>query len=245
MKYIVHGALGRMGKAVIAEVEKNGDEVVAKVDAGYSDNSGYKSIFDFKGEADAIIDFSFHTATASLLEYATKNNLPVVVATTGHTEDEKKAIIFAGKSVPVFYSGNMSVGIALWCDLVKKAVKVMDNAEVEIVEIHHDKKVDAPSGTALMLFDAVKEERQNAFSKVGRNGHSLRENGEVGISSVRLANVVGIHEVLISDGTQTVSLKHEAHDRALFAGGAVKAAAYIVGKKPGLYDMKRMLGDLI
>ena len=138
----------------------------------------------------------------------------------------------------------MSVGIALLSDLVKKAVKVMDKAEVEIIEIHHDKKVDAPSGTALMLFDAVKSERPNSVLKEGRSGNCLRQEGEVGISSVRIASVVGVHEVIVSDGKQTITLKHEAHDRALFADGALKAGNYLIGKTAGLYDMKKMLGDL-
>lgn len=243
MKYLVNGALGRMGQAVINSVKTQGGEVVA-VDCNFQEKAGYKSVFDVIEKVDVIIDFSFHTATKQLLEYAVKNKIPCVVATTGHTEEEKKDIINASKIIPVFYSGNMSVGIALLSDLVKKAVKVMDKAEVEIIEIHHDKKVDAPSGTALMLFDAVKSQRQNAVLKQGRSGNCLRQEGEVGISSVRIASVVGVHEVIVSDGKQTITLKHEAHDRALFADGALKAGNYIIGKNAGLYDMKKMLGDL-
>ena len=123
-------------------------------------------------------------------------------------------------------------------------VKVMKDAEVEIIETHHDKKLDAPSGTALMLFNAVKEEREKAFKVEGRSGHCLRQENEVGISSIRLCNVVGIHEVIVSNGVETITLKHEAHDRALFANGAVKAALYLAGKGAGLYDMKKMLGEV-
>lgn len=244
MRYIVNGALGRMGQHVIANLQAQNQEVVAKVDVNYTDNSGYKSIKEVKEQADCIIDFSFHTGTGELLEYAIDKNLPIVLATTGHTEEEKQAIFSASKKIPVFYSGNYSVGIALLQDLVKTTVKVMDKAEVEIVEIHHDKKVDAPSGTALMLFDAVKSERENAHARVGRSGHSLRQDWEVGISSIRIANVVGVHEVIVSDGTQTITLKHEAHDRALFALGAIKAGGYLIGKQAGLYDMKKMLSDI-
>lgn len=243
MKYLVNGALGRMGQAVINSVKAQGGEVVA-VDCNFQEKAGYKSVFDVIEKVDVIIDFSFHTATKQLLEYAIKNKIPCVVATTGHTEEEKKDIINASKIIPVFYSGNMSVGIALLLDLVKKAVKVMDKAEVEIIEIHHDKKVDAPSGTALMLFDAVKSERPNSILKEGRSGNCLRQDGEVGISSVRIASVVGVHEVIVSDGKQTITLKHEAHDRALFADGALKAGNYLIDKNAGLYDMKKMLGDL-
>ncbi|HBF44506.1 MAG TPA: 4-hydroxy-tetrahydrodipicolinate reductase [Clostridiales bacterium] len=243
MKYLVNGALGRMGQAVINSVKAQGGEVVA-VDCNFQEKAGYKSVFDVIEKVDVIIDFSFHTATKQLLEYAIKNKIPCVIATTGHTEEEKKDIINASKIIPVFYSGNMSVGIALLSDLVKKAVKVMDKAEVEIIEIHHDKKVDAPSGTALMLFDAVKSERPNSVLKEGRSGNCLRQENEVGISSVRIASVVGVHEVIVSDGKQTITLKHEAHDRALFADGALKAGNYLIGKTAGLYDMKKMLGDL-
>ncbi len=243
MKYLVNGALGRMGQAVINSVKAQGGEVVA-VDCNFQEKAGYKSVFDVIEKVDVIIDFSFHTATKQLLEYAIKNKIPCVIATTGHTEEEKKDIINASKIIPVFYSGNMSVGIALLSDLVKKAVKVMDKAEVEIIEIHHDKKVDAPSGTALMLFDAVKSERPNSVLKEGRSGNCLRQEGEVGISSVRIASVVGVHEIIVSDGKQTITLKHEAHDRALFADGALKAGNYLIGKNAGLYDMKKMLGDL-
>ena len=243
MKYLVNGALGRMGQAVINSVKAQGGEVVA-VDCNFQEKAGYKSVFDVIEKVDVIIDFSFHTATKQLLEYAIKNKIPCVIATTGHTEEEKKVIINESKIIPVFYSGNMSVGIALLSDLVKKAVKVMDKAEVEIIEIHHDKKVDAPSGTALMLFDAVKSERPNSILKEGRSGNCLRQDGEVGISSVRIASVVGVHEVIVSDGKQTITLKHEAHDRALFADGALKAGNYLIDKNAGLYDMKKMLGDL-
>ena len=243
MKYLVNGALGRMGQAVINSVKAQGGEVVA-VDCNFQEKAGYKSVFDVIEKVDVIIDFSFHTATKQLLEYAIKNKIPCVIATTGHTEEEKKDTINARKIIPVFYSGNMSVGIALLSDLVKKAVKVMDKAEVEIIEIHHDKKVDAPSGTALMLFDAVKSERPNSVLKEGRSGNCLRQENEVGISSVRIASVVGVHEVIVSDGKQTITLKHEAHDRALFADGALKAGNYLIGKTAGLYDMKKMLGDL-
>ncbi len=243
MKFIINGALGRMGKAVEKALTDQGQEFI-KVDINYANGEGFSEINQVTERVDAIIDFSFHTATPALLEYAVKTGTPIVECSTGHTAEEKELIFKASQKVAVFYSGNMSLGIAVLSDLVKKAVRVMGNTEVEIIEIHHDKKVDAPSGTALMLYDAIKEEREKANMVVGRNGYSLRGENEVGISSVRLSNVVGIHEVLISDGTQTITLKHEAHDRSLFALGAVDAAKYLAGKGAGLYDMKKMLGEL-
>ena len=242
MKFIVHGALGRMGRAVEKALTEQGHDFV-EVDINFEEGKGYKSIFEVKEKTDGIIDFSFHTATPDLLKYAVATKTPIVLCSTGHTDEERELITKASKEVAVFYSGNMSLGIAVLSDLVKKAVRVMGNADVEIVEIHHNKKVDAPSGTALMLYDAVKEERQEVKKVVGRNGYCLKEPNEVGISSVRLANVVGIHEVLISDGTQTLTLKHEAHDRSLFALGAVDAAKYLANKGAGLYDMKKMLSE--
>ena len=243
MKFIIHGALGRMGRAVEKALTEQGHDFI-KVDINFAEGEGYKSILEVSEPSDAIIDFSFHTATPDLLRYATQTNTPVVLCSTGHTEEEKELIMQTAKKVAIFYSGNMSVGIAVLSDLVKKAVRVMGNADVEIVEVHHNKKVDAPSGTALMLYDAVKEEREEIKKVVGRNGYCLKEPNEVGISSVRLANVVGIHEVLISDGTQTLTLKHEAHDRSLFALGAVDAAKFLANKGAGLYDMKKMLQEV-
>ena len=134
----------------------------------------------------------------------------------------------------------MSLGVALLADLVKQAVARFPDADVEIVETHHNRKVDAPSGTALLLAEAAKESRPELYANTGRSGESKREKAEIGISSVRRGNVVGIHEVIISTETQSITLKHEAHDRALFADGAITAARFLINQGPGLYDMNSL-----
>ena len=148
----------------------------------------------------------------------------------------------AAKSIPVFYSGNMSLGIAVLCRLAKEAARSFPDADIEIVEIHHIRKVDAPSGTAKMLFEAVKEVRPDAYANCGRSGEGKREKNEIGISALRMGNVVGIHEVHICTPSQTLTLRHEAANRAMFAVGAVDAARFMVGKDAGLYNMEDFLG---
>lgn len=238
---IINGACGRMG----VEVEKlilNSDkyEVAARVDKFGTDDC-IKDINDFDGEADVIIDFSNHLATPELMRYAVKRGIPVVVSTTGHTDEELKMIENAAESVPVFHSANMSLGVALLCDLAVKTACVMPEADIEIVETHHNRKLDAPSGTALMIARAIKTVRQNALLKLGRAGNAKREKDEIGIHAVRRGNIVGIHEVHISTDNQTITLKHEAHSRALFAEGALSAADFICGKKSGLYTMNNII----
>ena len=191
--------------------------------------------------ADVIIDFSHHSAIAEVLSYAKANHMAVVVGTTGHTEDEKALIFEAAKHIPVFYSGNMSLGIAVLCNLAKQAAAAFPDADIEILEIHHNRKVDAPSGTAKMLFEAVKEVRPNATANCGRSGEGKRTKDEIGISALRMGNVVGIHEVHICTPSQTLVLRHEAANRAMFADGAVAAAKFLVGKPAGHYNMTHFL----
>jgi 4-hydroxy-tetrahydrodipicolinate reductase len=230
-----------MGAHVKTALNKSGNTVVANVDIGYENGEGYKSIFDVKEEADVIIDFSFHTVTNEVVEYAAKNGIPAIICTTGHTDEEKKAINTASEKTAIFYSGNMSIGIATLCSAVKAVVSAFPDADVEIVETHHNRKMDAPSGTALMLFDAVKEIRPDAYANNGRSGQGKREKNEVGISAMRMGNIVGIHEVCVCTDNERITLKHEAFDRALFADGAVKAAEYLIGKSAGMYSMKEMM----
>ncbi len=242
MKAIVVGALGRMGVQVAEALERSGHTVSAYVDIGYGEDSEnrYASIAAVPAEADVIIDFSFHLGTPAVTAYAAEHGIPAVIATTGHDEAEKEAIRRASEKTAIFNSGNMSVGIATLCDTVKRVVAAFPDADVEIVETHHNRKVDAPSGTALMLFDAVKEVRPEAEALCGRSGHGKRSYNEVGISALRMGNIVGIHEVAVCTDNERITLKHEAFDRALFADGAVKAAEYLVGKPAGFYNMNTM-----
>ena len=248
MKILLNGACGFMGREVIKLAKNNyqNAEVVLGVDAftkGDEEITCVKSFSEVKEKVDCIVDFSHHSLTKDLLEYAVKTNTPVVLATTGHTEEEKQIIYNASKSAPIFYSANMSVGVALLVELAKKAASVMVDADIEIIEKHHNRKIDAPSGTALMIYDNLKEVRTNATANMGRSGQAKRTKEEIGISAIRMGNVVGEHEVILCTANQTISLKHEAHNRALFAEGALVAASYMLGKGAGLYNMKDMLKD--
>ena len=238
MRAIVCGANGAMGRLIC---EALGDEVIGKV--SIDGENGVPKTFGELGElaADVVIDFSHHTAVASVLDYAKKIGSAAVIGTTGHTEEEKALIHAAAGEIPVFYAGNVSLGIAVLCRLVKEAVRFFPEADIEIVEIHHTRKVDAPSGTAHMLFNAVKAVRPNAWENCGRSGEGKRTRDEVGVHALRMGNVVGIHEVHINTGTQTLVLKHESGSRAMLADGAVSAAKFMAGKEKGLYDMESIL----
>ena len=239
MRAVICGANGAMGKLICASL---GEEVVGKV--SIDGENGVPKTFDELGavQADVVIDFSHHTAIAGVLDYAKKIGAAAVIGTTGHTPEEKEMIYAAAKEIPVFFSGNMSLGIAVLCRLAKEAARYFPDADIEIVEVHHNRKVDAPSGTALMLFNSLKEVRPNATANCGRSGEGKRTKDEIGISALRMGSVVGVHEVHIHTGTQHLTLKHEAVTRAMLADGAVDAARFMEGKTVGLYNMESMLG---
>lgn len=244
IKVIVNGALGHMGSILsrlVSESEKF--ELAGAVDAGSQGGDVLKSLEDFHGEADIVIDFSHHTAAPAIIKWATEHKVPVIIATTGHTEEEKAQIEAAGKNIPVFMSANMSLGVALLASMAKKVAAVFPDADIEIVEKHHNRKIDAPSGTALMLAEAVKESRPGATIVCGRSGMSKRGVNEIGISSLRLGNLSGTHEVIINTGTQSITLGHEVYDRALFAEGALDAAEFLVGKPAGVYCINDIFED--
>ena len=240
---IVNGACGRMGTEVMKLVDKGYKDTVlaAGVDAGAFSYGIKRSLSEVEQGGDVIIDFSNHAATEELLKYAVQTGTPVVISTTGHTEEELAMIKEAAEKVPVFMSYNMSIGVALLCDLAKKAAAVFSDADVEIIETHHNRKQDAPSGTALMLADSIREARGGGDYVMGRSGTCPRQKGEIGIHAVRVGNVVGEHQVIIGTDAQTITLKHQAHDRALFAEGAITAAVFLKDKPAGLYSMKDML----
>lgn len=241
MRAVVTGACGRMGTALRGMIAATPGWTLAAAVDPFAAEPGVLTSFDGCPEADVIIDFSNHAGTAALLAFACERRLPVVIATTGHTPEELAMIAAAAKQIPVFHSGNMSVGVALLCNLAKKTAAVFPTADIEIVETHHCHKLDAPSGTALMLADAIREVRQDAANQVGRSGHCPRRPGEIGIHAVRRGEIVGIHEVHVSTATQTITLRHEAHTRALFAEGALAAASFLCACGPGLYNMQAMI----
>lgn len=242
IKVLVHGSNGKMGSHVIEALSKSSTmELFCGVDKVSTGNESYKYYSSFENiekKADVIIDFSFHTVVKDVLDYAIKTKTPIVVATTGLTDEEKQYVASASNKVPVFLSGNMSIGIAVLSETAKRVASAFPNADIEIVESHHNRKVDAPSGTALMLADSIKETRPQATYKYGRGGMAKREPNEIGIHALRMANIVGIHEVYITTDSEQIVLKHTAYDRALFADGALKAAEFIADKSAGIYTMK-------
>ena len=239
MRAVICGANGAMGKLIC---DIFGDEVVGKVSID-GENNVPKTFAELgKVDCDVLVDFSHHTAIADVLAYAKEVGCAAVIGTTGHTPEEKALIAEASKEIPVFFSGNMSLGIAVLCRLVKQAASFFPDADIEIVEVHHTRKVDAPSGTAHMLFNAIKEVRPEATANCGRAGEGKRTKEEIGISALRMGSVVGVHEVHIHTGTQHLTLKHEAVTRAMLADGAVAAARFMEGKGKGLYNMESILG---
>ena len=239
MRAVLCGANGAMGKLID---EILGDGIVGRVSIDGENN--VPKTFEELGlmEADVVIDFSHHTAVADVLAYAKKIGAAAVIGTTGHTAEEKAMITAASEEIPVFFSGNMSLGIAVLCRLAKQAAAAFPDADIEIVEAHHTRKVDAPSGTALMLFNAIREVRPEAVANCGRNGEGKRTKEEIGIHALRMGNVVGIHEIHIHTGNQSLTLKHESGSRAMLADGAAEAAKFMVGKSAGFYNMESMLG---
>ena len=248
MRIILTGAAGRMGREMLTAVAatEGRAEIVAAVDITGTEIAGIPtctSLADVREEADVLVDFSHHSATCELLAFARDHKMPLVIATTGQTEEERAAITAAAARLPVFFSGNMSIGIALLISLARQAAAIFPDADVEIVEVHHNKKLDAPSGTALMLAEGVREVREGGEITVGRHGNCPRKKGEIGIQSLRMGNVVGRHEIHVNTGSQTITLTHEAHSRALFAEGALRAAEYLVGRSAGMYNVRDLLGQ--
>lgn len=243
MNILLVGMYGHMGQQVVklAKAGLRNASVVLGVDPGAAEEDllcakSFDMLTDV-ADVDCIVDFSHHSAAMTLVDFAIKNQKPLVVATTGHTSEEAALIRAAGEKIPVFFSANMSLGIALLVELAKKAATAMPDAEIEIIEKHHDRKLDAPSGTALMLSNAICQVRPNAYPVCGRSGQGKRTPEEIGIHAIRMGNIVGEHEVIIGTQNQTLTLRHEAHDRALFAEGALAAAEFLMGKPAGLYDM--------
>ena len=247
MKMVINGAFGRMGKALAAKAAAEGISVVYGVDvcAGNAEFPVGDSLEAFEGECDVVVDFSHHSLTKAVCDFAVKRGVPAVICTTGQTDGEKAYIEQAAKQVAVFKSANMSVGIALLCRLAKQASAVLEGADVEIIEKHHNQKLDAPSGTALMLADAVKSVRKDSEYVYNRHEYRRkRADNEIGIHAVRAGNIVGEHELIFALGNETVTLSHSAASRELFADGAIRAARFMVGKSAGMYNMDGLIDEI-
>lgn len=242
MMIMVNGACGHMGAEMIKQIKLHfPDAEMIPVDACESCTDVYHAPSEFAGKADCIVDFSHHSATEQLTKYAVSTNTPIVIATTGQTPEELQMIFDAAKHIPVFFASNFSIGIAVLVRIAKEAAAAFPDADIEIVETHHNRKIDVPSGTALTLAKAIQSVRENAVLNIGRPENGKRTKNEIGMHSLRMGNVAGIHEIHICTPTQTLTLKHEVHNRALFAEGAVEAIKFLIGKPAGLYDMESMI----
>jgi len=252
-KIIISGCNGRMGQVVSRMCAEREDcSVVAGFDLDTEKKNGYPVYADpmeYQGPADVVVDFSHPAALPALLAWCCRREIPLVVCTTGHSEEQLNGIREAAKHIPVFRSGNMSVGINLLAVLLKKAAAVLgDSFDVEIVERHHRMKLDAPSGTALMLADAVASALPHETEYVYERQSVRRPRGakEIGISAIRGGTIVGEHEVIFAGTDEVIEFRHSALSREVFANGAVTAARYIATvKKPGLYDMNDALAELL
>lgn len=244
-----------MGQAVInaARGDAAGEyRICAGIDVNpsagqaYGDFPVYGSLSDFPGEADVLVDFSNHKAVEGILSFAVSEGMPVVIATTGHTEEEIGAIKRASEKIAVFRSGNMSLGVNLLAALVKKAAAALVGYDIEIIEYHHNKKLDAPSGTALMLAESARDGLGSSPDYVycRHDRHEIRPENEIGIHSVRGGTIVGRHDVIFAGKNEVVTLSHSAESRDIFAHGALRAAAFICGKPAGLYCMNDFVCEL-
>lgn len=248
MKILISGALGYMGREVAAQARATGAEIVAGVDIadGTADFPLYHS-YEQCPAADVVIDFSTWKPGADLLTWAVRHHVPAVIATTGLSEEQLAAIDEAAKVIPIFRSGNMSLGIAVLQALTRKAAAILGDAfDVEIVETHHHRKADAPSGTALMLLDAVKAGCASTREAVyGRHGRDCkRQPQEIGVHALRGGTVTGEHEVCFFGTSERIRISHSAENRGVFAAGALRAAEFLVQQKPGLYTMADVVGEL-
>ena len=238
-KIFLNGINGRMGRMIASRAENSGCEIVAGCDIGRNE-------LDTFSECDAAIDFSFRDATLAIAKLCAENRKPLVIGTTGHTPEQREEILGAVKNIPVVWAGNYSLGVNLLNYLVGIAAKVLDDGyDIEIVEMHHRLKKDAPSGTAEKLKQIVCAARSVDEDKVcyGRKGLvGERPRGEVGVHSVRGGSVVGDHTVIFAADGERLELAHKASDRKVFSTGALRAAAWLVGKAPGLYGMEDVLG---
>lgn len=247
-RIILTGCCGKMGHVIQSIVSSRNDcEIVAGVDVYDSkdcDFPVYSSINEIEQEADVIIDFSNPSLLDSILEYGKSTNTSLVIATTGYDDCQKKQIELASKECAIFFTYNYSMGVNLLASLAKKAVEVLgDGFDIEIIEKHHNQKIDAPSGTALMLADAINEEVDNRM-KYEYDRHSKREKrtkNEIGIHAVRGGTIVGEHEIIFAGRDEIITLSHSARSKEIFAVGAVNAAVFMTGKEHGMYDMSQLI----
>ncbi|KYO67843.1 4-hydroxy-tetrahydrodipicolinate reductase [Thermovenabulum gondwanense] len=242
---ILSGANGKMGRTLREIIKESNDfKIVAGVDKNTEGGEFpiFDDIFKITVKANVILDFSHPTSIENLCRYAKEYGISLVIGTTGLEEKHYEMLKETSKLVPVFISSNMSLGVFLLVNLVKKAVEVLDDYDIEIIERHHNQKIDAPSGTALMIADAIKELKKDCeyvFSRVEKR--RKRDKNEIGIHSIRAGNLVGEHRVLIAGEDETIELAHTVTSRKVLARGALKAVKFVVGNTPGYYTMKDLV----
>ncbi|MCL2019833.1 MAG: 4-hydroxy-tetrahydrodipicolinate reductase [Oscillospiraceae bacterium] len=251
IKIALTGACGRMGKVIAGLIAERKD---CKVNAGvdpagkkYGDFEIYDRLSALPESPDVIIDFSHTSALDEILTFCKSRSIPAVIATTGYTQDEIVKIKIAAEHVPVFFTFNMSLGINLLADLARRTARVLGSSfDMEIIEKHHNLKADSPSGTAIMLADALNEESGGALKYVyGRSGtHRPRIKDELGIHSIRGGTIVGEHEIIFAGHDEIISMSHSALSREVFASGAINAALFLAGREKGLYDMTDLLNSI-
>ena len=249
-KIAIVGCNGKMGGFVAEAVRENAAcETLFGVDAfgvSKADFPVYKSFDEAADKPDVIIDFSNPAALDGMLAYALENRIPCVICTTGYSQEQVARIKAASEQIAVFYSGNMSLGINLLIELAKQATKVLGGSfDIEIIEKHHNLKVDAPSGTALMIADAVSDtlEQEPQYVYDRHSYRKKRSKNEIGIHSVRGGTIVGEHEVIFAGHDEVVTITHQAQSKQVFAVGAVNAAAFLAKQGAGMYDMSDLLAD--
>ncbi|MDO5560745.1 MAG: 4-hydroxy-tetrahydrodipicolinate reductase [Oscillospiraceae bacterium] len=247
---VICGANGKMGRTIYSIISDRDDcRVVGGIDINtqaYADFPIVSSVSQLPKKPDAIIDYSHPSSLDGLLEYGLMTGTPVVLATTGYSEEQIEKIKKASEQFPVFFSWNMSLGINLLVELSKKAASVLGNQfDIEIIEKHHNQKIDAPSGTALMLANAINSVFDNSKQYIydRHSQRKKREPKEIGIHAVRGGTIVGEHEVMFAGKDEVITLSHSAASKSVFAVGSINAAVFIKGKPAGLYDMSSMLKE--
>ena len=245
IKVVISGAKGKMGKAVTELISCHDDmKAIAGFDIAYEEGDLviYDDLYKIPDTPNVIIDFSHPSVIKKLTEYAEAKGIALAVGTTGLGEEHKEMLLNASKSVPVFVSHNMCLGVFLLLSLAKQAAKVLQDFDIEIVEKHHNQKIDAPSGTALMIADSIKEVRKDADYVYSRaDVRKKREKNEIGIHAIRGGNLVGEHTVLLIGENETIEISHKLTSRKVLAAGAVKVIKFIVEQKPGYYTMQDLV----
>lgn len=239
MRILVYGA-GVMAHYVKDSILKSGNEFVGFVDT--LGNGNFKNLDDENVEYDGIIDFSHFSLMENVIEYAVTKGVPLIIATTGHNSEQLKKIEEASKYIPILKATNTSLGVTVLNEIVSYATKLLKDFDIEIIEKHHNRKLDAPSGTAETLLEVIKNNLDKCDVVYGREGNSKRKKDEIGVHSIRAGNIVGEHSVIFSKEDEIIEIKHEALSRKIFADGAVKAMIFLESKDSGMYTMKNVLG---